>query len=254
MLEGLIGQPGEAGERAGAGLWRAFERDRVEIGARPLAPILGGAVVDRLAGPTEMLEDGDPARSPAGSGKEAGHPARRRSVFRQHEAPPARREMEAQALQWTGVEAQRGATGKRPAQPGGGEAEGARLRHDCHLLAAKMVREHNADPVPQRVAARQHRDAGAAARCDLGNRFDERLAPHEPLGLARRHHRQMAGAANQGLRGLDQGARGGAQAGEPVLADADDAEPARHAGALPLSALTAAAASALPPRRPLSVI
>src|SRR5437016_140374 len=63
----------------------------------------------------------------------------------------------------------------------------------------------------------------------------------------------MAGAADQGLRGLDEGAGGRAQPGEPVIADADDAEPLLHAVGLPHSALTAAAASALPPRRPLSV-
>ena len=68
-----------------------------------------------------------------------------------------------------------------------------------------------------------------------------------------RHHRQMARAADQHLGGLDQRARRRREAGDAVLADADDRR-ARASSEVLASALTAAAASALPPRRPVSVM
>ena len=253
MLEGIVRQPGQARQRAGAGGHFAFEGDRVEVGALLLAPILRRAVPHRLARPTEMLEHADPARPPAGRNEQPGHTTRRRAVFRQHEAAPPGCQMQAQAVERAAVKAQCRALGQLPAEPGGGQAEGARLRQDRHLLAAKMAEKHGSDPVPQRVAACQHRDPGAAAHRDVGDRIGERLAPSDALGPAPRHQRQMAGAADQGLRRLDQGTRGRAQPGKPVIADADDAEPRLHPGRLPQSALTAAAASALPPRRPFSV-
>src|SRR4051794_4843275 len=74
----------------------------------------------------------------------------------------------------------------------------------------------------------------------------------------------MPRAADQHLRGFDQGARRRADSGDSLLADADNAEPAPHtrgvrAKAVHIcegahSALTAAAASALPPRRPRRAI
>ena len=67
------------------------------------------------------------------------------------------------------------------------------------------------------------------------------------------HHGEMTGAAEQHLGAVDQRARGRAEAVIAVLADADDAEPARHQLIPALSALTAAAAMALPPRRPHKV-
>ena len=62
----------------------------------------------------------------------------------------------------------------------------------------------------------------------------------------------MALAADQNLSGVHERARRGIQPGEPVLTDADDGEPRFHARVPTASALTAAAAKALPPRRPLS--
>ncbi len=161
--------------------------------------------------------------------------------------------MQPQTVERAAVQRQGRALGDGPAETGGGQAEGAWLRQDRHLVAAEVAQQDDRDPVPQRVAACQHRDACAAPRFDLGDRSGERLAPEEPLGSAPRRHRQMAGAADQRPRGLNEGARGRAEPGDPVIADADDAEPRAHAGDLPHSALTAAAASALPPRRPLSV-
>ena len=60
-------------------------------------------------------------------------------------------------------------------------------------------------------------------------------------------------AADQRLGGFNESAGGGAQAGEPILADTDHRQPLFHALA-PARALTAAAANALPPRRPLSTM
>src|SRR5580704_9262185 len=64
----------------------------------------------------------------------------------------------------------------------------------------------------------------------------------------------MARAADQGFGGLDQRACYRAQPGEPVLADTNYRQPRLHDRSPATSALTAAAASALPPRRPLKAI
>ena len=105
MLEGIVRQPSEARQRAGAGGHFAFEGDRVEVGALVLAPILRRAVPYRLTHPTEMLEHAHPARPPAGRSEKSGHTTRRRAVFRQHEAATARHEMQAQAVERTAVKA-----------------------------------------------------------------------------------------------------------------------------------------------------
>src|SRR5437763_1002874 len=60
----------------------------------------------------------------------------------------------------------------------------------------------------------------------------------------------MALAADQGVRRLDEQARRGAQPAQPVLADADNRQPPLHGRAPVAKALTAAAANALPARRP----
>src|SRR6185312_6163192 len=82
----------------------------------------------------------------------------------------------------------------------------------------------------------------------------ERLAPEDALGRALRHQRQMALAADQHLGAGDERARRGRDAVKAILADADDGEPHAHGDASCASALTAAAASALPPRRPMSAM
>ncbi len=109
--------------------------------------------------------------------------------------------------------------------------------------------------MPQRVAARQHRHPLSAAGGDRLDRALERAVPDEALGSALGcplgHHRQVPGAADQDFGGIDQDARGRGKSGEPVLADPDDAEPALHFA--DAKALTAAAARALPPRRPRRV-
>src|SRR5580700_1237762 len=201
-----------------------------------------------------MLENGEPAPTPASLGEQAGDPARGRPVFRQQQQPASRREMQPQRIERPAMQAQTGAIGKRPAEPCHREAECARLRQDRHLVAGKMAGEQHADPVPQRVAAGQYGDPPAAALGDDPERVGEWLGPDNPLGSAGWRERQMPFAADQGLGSFDQRARRRAQSGEPILADADDAEPPAHSGIPAIKALTAAATSALPPRRPLSAI
>ena len=68
--------------------------------------------------------------------------------------------------------------------------------------------------------------------------------------------RHVAVAANQNLRAVDQGTRRRAKPVEAVFTEADHAEPGHaHDRRAPVAvtALTAAAAIALPPRRPRSV-
>src|SRR5260221_6711895 len=115
-----------------------------------------------------------------------------------------------------------------------------------------MPRQRRGAAVPQRIPARPHDGARAGARRDRPHGRGGRRAPGDALGRAGRPQREGALAADQHFRALDERARSGGEAVEPVLADADDRQPHTHHMSSPLSALTAAAASALPPRRPAS--
>src|SRR5277367_1485722 len=128
------------------------------------------------------------------------------------------------------------------------------MRQDRHFVAREMLSEQRAGAVPHWVAAREHDDAPAALRGNGGDRLAERLAPRQTFRRALRHHRQMANAANNDFRRLDERARGWGKSGEAVVTDADHCKPRLHWPAPLAIALTAAAASALPPRLPLRVI
>ena len=162
MLEYIVGQAGETRERLRARGRYAVDCDRVEVGSGAVAPRIGRAANDRLARSAEMLENGHAARPPARGGKQRGDAARRVAVLRQQQKPGTRRQMQTQSIDGTPVQGQ-GRTGlDRPAEPGGGQTERAGVRHDRHLVEGKAVRQNGADAVPQRVAARQHRDGPAA--------------------------------------------------------------------------------------------
>src|SRR5262249_20271492 len=139
-----------------------------------------------------------------------------------------------------------------PEQPRGGKAEGARAGQNDHLIGWKVTGEQSADAVAQRIAARQHDDAPAAPTRDLGERVAERAFPSEGFSLAFRHQRQMTRAADDQLRMADESFRRAGKSLPALLSKPDDRKP--HAHDLASSALTAAAASALPPRRPDSAI
>ena len=84
----------------------------------------------------------------------------------------------------------------------------------------------------------------------ISRRLDELRARGGKLVVVDPRRTETAAAADQYLGSLDQRPRCWAEPGKPILHDADDAEPAAHPRVPPISALTAAAARALPPRRP----
>ena len=105
-----------------------------------------------------------------------------------------------------------------------------------------------------RVAARQHDDALAAPRRDVGEGRRQRAPPGQALRLALGHERQMARAPDERLGAGDECARRRRQHAGPSSPMPMTASQAAHPSAPPASALTAAAASALPPRRPSSAM
>ena len=110
---------------------------------------------------------------------------------------------------------------------------------------------HSGSPLASTVTRLPRRAAISPSVSASGWRQISRSAAKAPW----RHHREMPGAADQHFRGFDQGARRRGDVAQPALADPDDAEPAVHDGIRAAhSALTAAAASALPPRRPRNAI
>src|ERR1700730_11593723 len=142
--------------------------------------------------------------------------------------------------------------GEGATEPRSREAEGATLRHDRHFRPRKAAGKGGANAVPHRVAAGQHGHPRALAGFDGVYRPGEGPLPTDPLGAAVRHHTEMPSAADQHLGGLNQRTRRRREPGDPVLADADDGQPGLHT--VLAIALTAAAASALPPRRPWRVM
>src|SRR6185437_4776263 len=152
------------------------------------------------------------------------------------------------------METEKHALFERPNEARRRESEGAALRQHDHFVPGKMPRQDRADAVAQRIAARQHDDTLSLGRRDLLHGGGERLQPHQTFGRTRWDMSEMALAADQQLRRLDERTPRWRQAIDAVLADADEGKPCAHARASgAASALTAAAASALPPRRPASV-
>src|SRR5439155_17747624 len=105
------------------------------------------------------------------------------------------------------------------------------------------------------IARCQNRNRPAAAAQNFLDRQAQRRRPCRALGLdAVRQHREVALAANHQLGRLHQSAPQSRQLRPAALAQPDDREPAIHAGRSSINrALTAAAANALPPRRPRKV-
>ena len=246
------GRPASSGNARAPGAGAAGDRDRVEVGNPAIAPGLRLVGDDDLRLPPRWASTVSrlgPQPSPVSSAATAlGVPPSSDRISMRR----LRGEMQPQGVERPAVQGDRRAVGERPTEPRGRQAEGARLRQDRHLLARKAAGQGDADAVPHRVAAGQHGHPPAAAGFDRVDRPPQRPLPDDPLGAAVRHHAEMARAADQHLGGFDQRTRCRREAGDPVLADADNGEPGCHPALA--SALTAAAASALPPRRPCSVM
>ncbi len=155
----------------------ALDCNCVEVGDPALTPTLRRVRRYRLARPAEMAEHGQPARTPSETGQEPGDRGRRAAVLRQRQHTPAGRQVQPQTVERTRVQADRRAVGERPAEPGGGETERARIRHDRHFVDRKTARQRGPDAVPQGLAARQHRDPPAAPCRDHLDRGSERATP-----------------------------------------------------------------------------
>src|SRR6516162_2646797 len=139
MLEDVVRKAGKKRQRLGTGFAAADDRDRVEVRNPAITPRLCISLLNNLAASAEMGEDGQPARSPTKRGQEIGDNAWGIIVLRQDQEAPVRSEMQPQIVKGPPVQGDRRAIGERPTEPCGREAEGARLRHDRHLLALKMA-------------------------------------------------------------------------------------------------------------------
>ncbi len=112
------------------------------------------------------------------------------------------------------------------------------------------------DAVPKGIAGGQGDTDLVAMGIDLGERIAEGAAPLDLRAIIPAKNAQMPEAADQYIRFIDDLPAGLAEPRQAVCADADHMKPRRHGefcARLCISALTAAAASALPPLRPRSV-
>ena len=128
----------------------------------------------------------------------------------------------------------------RPAEAGGGQAEGRRRRDHGHLTGIDAAGERRADAIVERVARGEHADLAAAMMQDFVGGGVERARPR-PRRAAneRRREAEMAPAAKHDFGRADQPARHRAQALDAVLADADDGQPARRCGSVGLGRIRA---------------
>src|SRR5439155_8984942 len=180
----------------------------------------------------------------------------RRGAVRAHQQQAgARSDDPVNQVERPAVQAEALDIGERPAEPGAGQREGRRSGQHQQLLRRQLLGEGHPDAEPHRVAGRQRHHRAAAPGEDLVDGARHRRRPGAPLGAALGHQRQVTPAADQQRRAVDQRPGLLRQAVEPALANADDGEPRVHRGSPSpaRSALTAAAASALPPRLPRSV-
>ena len=258
------GSPGTRGSDARPGPGRAFDRERVERLRRRRSPARDGRLGDALARAAQMLEaPSDPARAEAARRRAAPRPGAGvspSSLRTSSRAPGARcrcrvpsgRRVQAHRLdlgqgQPSRAQARakrRGRRQDRAARPGG-KRRSEQLRRSPNHIGSPLASTTTGRPRQRRdVVERRRRAARRQVSC----------SPAWPGTIARwRSPPTSTSAASSSARAA------GAQRGQAVLADADDAEPGRvtarrgRHGASASSALTAAAARLLPPRRPRSV-
>ena len=102
----------------------------------------------------------------------------------------ARSEVQSKRIERTTMQSDHGTVGSRPAEPGGREAEGARVRNNRHFLGRKAADQGNAGAITEGIPARQHGNVPTALSSDHIDRAFERAFPEErsaqPDGIIRR--------------------------------------------------------------------
>ena len=237
MLEGVVREARDAreerrvrGRRAGA-----FDGDGVEVPHVRQREPAGGGRADPLVRSREVLQHDDAALGVARVAQHSRNPPRRRGVVAEREHPGAGPDRGPKRRGRAPVQGEGVHVREVPAEARAGEAEGGRSGVNLHLVRREVRRDCRADPVAERVAGREHAHAASRASAKLVGEGGERARPLESLAAVRRDHREVPGAADQGLRRLDGGAGGRAESVEAVLPDPDDGEPRAHVILLPRS-------------------
>ena len=149
---------------------------------------------------------------------------------------------------------------QRPAHAGGGVLERRGVRGDAELVGREVMGEGGTHAEPEGIARGEHDGGGAAEGGDLRDHVDELegrpglelgaapttgfAGPPPPLHGGGCKPRDRAFGADHDFAGWD--------VRQVAFAEADDVEPGGHAASF-ATALRAAEAMALPPRRPRSV-
>ena len=169
--------------------------------------------------------------------RERGRPV---AVRRQRQHPCARLQMRTDEIERAAMERELRRFRQRPAQARGGEAEGRRLRHRHGFARVDMPQQHRADAVNERVARGENADLPAAIGQHLLDRALERAGPRPRRAADERcGQAEMPLAAEHDLRVLRPvRARRAVKSLEPVLADADDGQPAAGCGRLARKGVT----------------
>ena len=188
-----------------------------------------GSFAHALRRAAQVLQHDDAALAVAVLAEHLRHPRRCRRVVAERKHPhaglhrgPERRERP--SVQGEGLD-----FGQAPAEARADEAEARGCGMDAHLAGGEVPRQRGPDAVTEGVAGREDAYAPAGTRAQRPGQRGEGARPFEALAAVGRDHREMARSPDQRMCRIDLGAGRGAQAVQPVLADADDGEPGGHA-------------------------
>ena len=255
MFIELIGEARCVRYQRGVGFGHTFDRQRIQIRnlVTRLIRIRGRRMYPLLLA-AQMRQYCEPAAAVATFAQQSRHLARSACVRTQHQQLDARLNEGLHQRQWSSVQTQALYLLCRPAESRAGQAERGRRRNDSHRFLPEMLDQDGADPIAGRIPGREHADRTAAKPVEgLGQRT-EGCWPGDVLALFSRPQQiEVALPADQHPRLLDHQARRGRQSFRAVVTHTHHCEPVLHLARGPDKALTAAAAMALPPRRPRRV-
>ena len=203
MLEGIVREARDAREERRIRGRRALHRDGVEVPHVVEREPAGGGLADPFVRAREVLQDDHPALAVARVAEHLRDGGRGRGVVAQHEHPGARPDRGPERCGRASVQGEGLHVGQAPPEARAGEAERGRGGMDPHLVRGDVAGDHRADPVAEGVAGREHAHPASRSGAKLFGQTRERARPFEALAPVRWDHREVAGAADEGLGRVD---------------------------------------------------
>ena len=260
VLVELVGEARGARDRWDTRVRHALDGQGVQVRSRVTRSIrIRGRRMAPLVLPAQVGQHREPASAVAALAQQPRHLGGGARVRAQRQQPRTGLDEGLHQGQGPAVQAQGLHRLRRPAESCAGETERGRGGDDPHRFASEPLRQDGADAVAGRISGREHADRSVPKPVEGVGQRAERLGPGDgfacprPRWIEMAHPIEMALSADHHPSLLDHRARRRRQPVRAVVAHAHHREPGLHPDRGPDSALTAAAAMALPPRRPRRV-